>query len=209
MRVIAGRFRGRVLGAPPGLRTRPITDRAKESLFNILGHRFGSPGLLPDIAVLDLFAGSGALGIESLSRGAQSCLFVERDRHALRALRANLEKLRLSAVAHVATENAWTMRIPPAGTDAYGLIFVDPAYQDVADPLPVLALLERLAHRLSAQGVLVFRHPVSIELPMDTLPSLVCVDARRFGKMGVLLLQRADAAGRSHERERGAVPEEA
>jgi len=192
MRVIAGRFRGAVLKAPPGAYTRPITARVKESLFNILGHRFGSPGLLPDIAVLDLFAGSGALGIESLSRGARSCLFVERDRRTLRVLRANVEKLRLSDVARVAGENAWTVRIPPAEPAGYGLIFVDPPYRDVADPFNAIALLERVAPHLSKDGLVVFRHTTSVEFSANELRSLRCVDERTFGKMRLLLLQRLD-----------------
>jgi 16S rRNA (guanine966-N2)-methyltransferase len=193
MRIIAGRFRGAVLKAPPGTNTRPITDRVKESLFNILGHRFGSPGFLPDIAVLDLFAGTGALGIESLSRGARWCVFVERDRRTLRVLRANLEKLRLSSVARVAVDNAWTMRIPPAAPAGYGLIFVDPPYRDVAGPFDVTALLERLAPRLSPEGLVVFRHAVSTPFSVDRLRGLRCVDRRTIGKMCILLLERSDA----------------
>ncbi len=194
MRVIAGKLRGSVLVAPPGRQTRPITDRVKESLFNIVGHRFGAPGLLPDIAVLDLFAGSGALGIECLSRGARSCLFVEQNRSALRALRANLEKLRLSDVAHIAADNAWTMRIPLAASEGYGLIFVDPPYRDVADTHRMVDLLERTAPRLSAEGLVVFRHASSIKFSLESLRSLEFVDERTFGTMRVLLLQKSDDA---------------
>lgn len=190
MRVIAGKFRGALLRAPPGAHTRPITDRVKESLFGILGHRLGAGGLLPDIDVLDMFAGSGALGIESLSRGARSCLFVERDRPALRVLRANLDKLRLADVARVVSQNAWTMRIPPAGQGGYGLIFVDPPYRDVADPLAVLALLERLAPRLSSEGFVVFRHATVTGFSTEPLQGLTPTDERTFGRMRLLLLQR-------------------
>ena len=73
MRVVAGQFRGRSLDAPEGLTTRPMTDRAKETLFNILGSRCAMPGELPDFDVLDLFAGTGGLGFVALSRGARSC----------------------------------------------------------------------------------------------------------------------------------------
>lgn len=189
MRVVAGRLRGAVLEAPPGTRTRPITDRVKESLFSILGHRFGTPGRLPDIAVLDLFAGSGALGIESLSRGARSCVFVERDRRAVRVLRGNLRKLRLLDVATVAAENAWTMRIPPGLPEGYGLVFVDPPYSDAADPLRVAMLLERVAPRLTPEGLVVFRCPAALKLSTDTLDSLTYVDERVYGRMCLLLLR--------------------
>ena len=90
MRVIAGTWRGRPLVAPKGDVTRPTADRTREALFSMLAARLGD---FEGLAVGDFFAGSGALGIEALSRGADSCLFVEQDRHALDALRANLEKL--------------------------------------------------------------------------------------------------------------------
>ena len=90
MRVIAGTWRGRPLVAPKGDATRPTADRTREALFSMLAARLGD---FEGLAVGDFFAGSGALGIEALSRGAGSCLFVEQDRNALDALRANLEKL--------------------------------------------------------------------------------------------------------------------
>src|SRR5204862_5590685 len=90
MRVIAGTWRGRPLVAPKGDVTRPTADRTREALFSMLAARLGD---FEGLAVGDFFAGSGALGIEALSRGAGSCLFVEQDRNALDALRAHLEKL--------------------------------------------------------------------------------------------------------------------
>ena len=90
MRIIAGQWRGRPLVAPKGDATRPTADRTREALFSMLASRVGS---FEDLAVADLFAGSGALGLEALSRGAASCLFVEHDRAALDALRANADKL--------------------------------------------------------------------------------------------------------------------
>jgi len=90
MRIIAGQWRGRVLAAPKGDATRPTADRTREALFSMLTSRVGD---FEGLAVADLFAGSGALGFEALSRGAASCLFVEQDRAALDALRANAEKL--------------------------------------------------------------------------------------------------------------------
>lgn len=90
MRIIAGTFRGRPLVAPKGDATRPTADRTREALFSMLTSRVGS---FEGLAVADLFAGSGALGLEALSRGAASCLFVEQDRAALDALRTNADKL--------------------------------------------------------------------------------------------------------------------
>jgi 16S rRNA (guanine966-N2)-methyltransferase len=194
MRVIAGKFRGANLAAPPGFDTRPITDRAKETLFNVLGHKFGLAGVLPDIAVLDLFAGSGSLGIEALSRGARSCLFVERGRQALRVIQANLQKLRLEDATATSSENAWTMRVPPADPDGYGVIFVDPPYRDVADTHRMIDLLERLAPRLAADGILVFRHEDKTGFPAADLHMLECVDDRSVGAMRIRFFKRATVA---------------
>ena len=90
MRIIAGRWRGRPLVAPPGQETRPTADRVRETLFSMLTSRLGS---FDGLAVADLFAGSGALGLEALSRGAASCLFVEQDRAAIDAIRSNVARL--------------------------------------------------------------------------------------------------------------------
>ncbi len=193
MRVVAGTFRGRALVVPPGRTTRPLTDRVKETLFNILGHRFASPGRLPGVAVLDVFCGSGSLGIEALSRGAACCTFVERHRPALRCLRQNLQQLDLTDVATILTDNAWTVRPPRAGAGC-GLIFVDPPYREAEDPLRVADLLERLAPSLAADGVLVFRHERQSSPPRaDELRSLRYVDERVIGRMRLLFLARREA----------------
>jgi len=189
MRVIAGTFRGRRLEPPEGQTTRPITDRVKETLFNILGHRFGTPGELPAIDVLDVFAGTGSLGIEAVSRGARRCVFVERDRRALRGLRENLRHLDLLATCPVRTDNAWTMR-PPEVAAGFDLVFVDPPYRDVAQTVRVLDLLDRLGPRLSETGVIVFRCESRYEVPMERLHGLRCVDSRVYGRMRLDLIAR-------------------
>lgn len=188
MRVIAGRFRGRKLASPEGDQTRPITDRVKESLFSVLGHRFGTLAELPAFEVLDLFAGSGALGIESLSRGARGCTFVERDKRALVALRANVAPLLRDAAARVVVANAWTLRFAADEGPACGLIFVDPPYRDGAHPLRIADLLDRVAARLAPDGLIVYRHSTKTELPRTELRRLEVVDERRFGTMGVVIL---------------------
>ncbi|MGE0480959.1 MAG: 16S rRNA (guanine(966)-N(2))-methyltransferase RsmD [Phycisphaerae bacterium] len=192
MRVIAGRFRGRRLAAPAGDQTRPITDRVKESLFSVLGHRFGTLAELPAFEVLDLFAGSGALGIESLSRGAAGCTFVERDKRSLVALRANVALLR-DAAARIVVANAWTLRFVEDAGPACGLIFADPPYRDGADPLRIADLLDSVATRLAADGLLVYRHSTRYEPPRNELRRLEVVDERRFGTMGVVILGKRDA----------------
>ena len=120
MRIIAGRWRGRALVAPPGSATRPTSDRTREALFSMLASRLGD---LEGLAVADLFAGTGALGLEALSRGARSCTFVERDPRALAALRANVAALGAQG-ADIRATSALGFRGGP-----FDLVFLDPPYR--------------------------------------------------------------------------------
>jgi len=120
MRIIAGQWRGRPIIAPKGEATRPTADRMREALFSMLASRLGS---FEELAVADLFAGSGALGLEALSRGAASCVFVEQDRAAVDALKANIAKL--GAKADVRAQSV--LALPPAAKP-YDLILMDPPY---------------------------------------------------------------------------------
>jgi 16S rRNA (guanine966-N2)-methyltransferase len=128
MRVIAGSLGGRTIAAPPGRATRPTGDRVREALFSTLGPLHGE-------RVLDLFAGSGALGIEALSRGAEHAVFVERDSRALAALRANLDTLGLrGAQAEVRPGDArGALKNAHVRSETYDLIFVDPPYRHAAE----------------------------------------------------------------------------
>ena len=121
MRVISGEFGGRKLVAPDGLATRPTTDKVRQAVFNSLG----SMGVLEGATVADLYAGSGALGIEALSRGAESCVFVERDRAALVALRANLKSLGLESRTQVVGSDV--LAFAP-GISSVDIALVDPPY---------------------------------------------------------------------------------
>lgn len=122
MRVIAGEWRGRRLVAPPGTTTRPTSDRVREATFNVLT----SMEAIDEAEVLDGFAGSGALGIEALSRGAAHCTFVERDRAALQALRTNLETLKLGPDR--ATVVPGDVTVVGAATTSFDLALLDPPY---------------------------------------------------------------------------------
>ena len=121
MRVISGELGGRKLVTPDGLATRPTTDKVRQAVFNSLG----SMGVLEGATVADLYAGCGALGIEALSRGAESCVFVERDRSALTALKANLKALDLEARSHVAATDVITYA---PGMTPVDIAFADPPY---------------------------------------------------------------------------------
>jgi 16S rRNA (guanine(966)-N(2))-methyltransferase RsmD len=167
-RVIAGEFGGRRLQAPPGDATRPTSDRVREALFSILG------GTVEGARVLDLFAGSGALGIEALSRGAAEATFVEADVKAQRALRANLTALGIRA--HVRRGDALAfLRAASAGAPQYDLVLLDPPYRlaprlgpELSEALPPLLAPGALVVSESAR-----RSPLALDLPLD--------DERRYG----------------------------
>jgi 16S rRNA (guanine966-N2)-methyltransferase len=128
MRVVGGIFKGRALTAPAGRATRPTTDRAREALFNILEHAPWAPGV-SGARVLDLFAGSGALGIEALSRGAAFCLFVETDPGARGAIRDNIEAVGAFGATRIHRRDAADLGQRPAALDApFNLVFLDPPY---------------------------------------------------------------------------------
>jgi 16S rRNA (guanine966-N2)-methyltransferase len=126
MRVIAGAWRGRRLVAPPGETTRPTSDRARQTVFDVLWHRrWAGRGVIEGARVLDAFAGSGAMGIEALSRGAAEATFLETDPAALAAIRANLRACRAEGRARVLRADATA---PPRAPAPCGLAFLDPPY---------------------------------------------------------------------------------
>lgn len=126
MRIIAGQWRGRPIVAPKGTETRPTADRTREALFSMLVSRLGS---FEGLRVLDLFAGSGALGLEALSRGAAHCTFVEQDGAALEALRGNVAKLGAGPQSDVRAQSVTALGPAPA---PYDLILLDPPYRSGA-----------------------------------------------------------------------------
>ncbi|HEV2724129.1 MAG TPA: 16S rRNA (guanine(966)-N(2))-methyltransferase RsmD [Thermoleophilaceae bacterium] len=159
MRVVAGRLGGRRLSAPPGRTTRPTADRVREALFSILGDITG-------LRVLDLFAGSGALGIEALSRGASEAVFVDSSHRAVATVRANLRDLALEAAVHQRDALAFLRR--PGEGPRFHLVFLDPPYDwagRLADPLA-----ERLPAILTDDARIVTesdkRRPLLIPFPL-------------------------------------------
>lgn len=135
MRIIAGDWRGRKLTAPKGDITRPTADRTRETLFNMLTSRLGT---FEGLRVADLFAGSGALGLEALSRGAAQCLFVEQDKPALDAIRSNIKSL--DARARCDVQAASVMTLAPAA-QPYDLLLLDPPYETGAGAVALDRLL--------------------------------------------------------------------
>ena len=162
MRIVAGQFRGRKLKSPPSLQTRPTSDRLRETLFNILAPR------IEGVRFLDLCAGSGAVGIEALSRGAASATFVDSDAAALRAVRSNLERLGIGGARVVRSDALAFLRGAAGRAERWDLVLCDPPYRlapRLSEPLGSL-LVRVLA---TGAGVVVessSRHPLELELPL-------------------------------------------
>ncbi|QSB43711.1 16S rRNA (guanine(966)-N(2))-methyltransferase RsmD [Tsuneonella flava] len=180
MRIVAGEWRGRKLIAPKGEATRPTADRTRETLFNMLSSRVGD---FEGLAVADLFAGSGALGLEALSRGAASCLFVEQDDAALKAIRANVASLDARARSEIRAGSV--MALGPA-KKPYDLILLDPPYETSAGAVA----LDRL-HRLGWIGEATW---VALETGAKEDPavkSLALNTTRKVGRAALHLLHGA------------------
>jgi 16S rRNA (guanine966-N2)-methyltransferase len=178
MRVIAGSARGVPLTAPRDRATRPITDRVKETLFGILGDR------VPGAIVADLYAGSGAIGIEALSRGAVHADFVEHGRPALVALRANLERTGLVAAAAVhATRVERFLDGAPAPAGRWTIAVLDPPYET----RDIVAPLRALAPRLAPGATVVVKAFWRTEVPAPE--GLTVVRERRFGETMLTFLE--------------------
>ena len=177
MRIVAGSRRGHRIAAPKGVVTRPTSDRVREAVFSLVGPVDGA-------AALDLFAGTGAMGLEALSRGAASCVFVEHDREAARVIQANVEKLRLSGAVVVNRDFAAALRDERARRRRFDLVLVDPPYGEWEGHETRLA--ELLADVLADDALVVVETADRVEpvLPLDL------VTTRRYGSARVTVFSR-------------------
>jgi 16S rRNA (guanine966-N2)-methyltransferase len=139
MRIVGGEFKGRTLVAPDGLVTRPTSDRAREAVFNILNHAPWCPNL-SGMQVMDVFAGSGALGLEALSHGAAHCYFVDNSHAAQKAISENIKKLSLGARATLFARDATAFGPRPVPMAKCDLIFMDPPYHKGLDVQALMCL---------------------------------------------------------------------
>lgn len=189
MRIIAGKFRGRVIKAPKGQATRPTTDRVRESIMNMVASaRNGFEGAV----VLDAFAGSGALGFEALSRGAQSVVFYECGKEALHILHENIKTLGIgSSAAYICHANIFEkLRIP--ASLPFDLIFLDPPY--LYKPSEVLNLITYMHRRgeITDNALIAYEHHVaSVSLVDETVQmcGMVCLRRKKYGDTTVDILR--------------------
>jgi 16S rRNA (guanine966-N2)-methyltransferase len=178
MRIIAGEWRGRAIEAPPGRGTRPTADRVRESLFSMLASRLGS---FEDLRVADLFAGSGALGLEALSRGAAAATFVEAERDAVAAIRRNADKLGASERVRIVIGSA--LALPRS--EPFELIFADPPYEAGSGTAVVRSIID--ADWLASGGWL----SVETERGQAVDPQDFVINAARdVGRARLTLLRR-------------------
>jgi 16S rRNA (guanine966-N2)-methyltransferase len=179
MRIIAGSRKGSRIFAPKGTETRPTGDRVREAAFNLLG-----PGAAEGAKVLDLFAGSGAMGLEALSRGAESVTFVESDRDACRTINRNLEKLELEGAKVLCQDGLTALRNDVRSGRRYDLVLVDPPYRRFSSLQN--ALIQYLPEVLEPGGLLIVETSAKDEpeLPLSRLKS------RRYGAARLTLFER-------------------
>jgi 16S rRNA (guanine966-N2)-methyltransferase len=185
MRIVGGTLRGRALKAPRHEGLRPTSDRVRESVFNILAHGVADFSL-DRTRVIDLFAGTGALGLEALSRGAAYCLFVEDDAAARALIRENVEALGLTGVTRIFRRDATDLG--PAGTMApFDLAFLDPPYGKGLATRALGALVEGGWLRPGAVVVIEEREGAALTLPM----TLAEIDRRSYGDTRIVIARHA------------------
>jgi 16S rRNA (guanine966-N2)-methyltransferase len=186
MRIVGGEHRGRVLTAPKGRNTRPTSDRAREAMFNQIGHAPWAPSL-DDARVIDLYAGSGALGLEAMSRGAAFCLFVENEPAARGAIRENIDMLSLFGHTRLHRRDATALgKLPPNVGGQFDIALLDPPYGK--------GLGERTLHQLLKGGWLSEDAIVMLEVGTEETPELPAweqLDEKVYGAARVLFLRVA------------------
>ncbi len=179
IRIISGKFGGRKLDAPDNTRTHPMSERVRNALFNSLGSQINNA------RVLDAFAGTGALGLEALSRGANTAIFIEKDRVAQKVLEKNIMFLDVKSTTHIvrATVGSWAETY---NGDRFDIIFADPPYHD-----PQFSTVSKLFDLLKPGGSMILSHPGRGEEP--TKNGVVVVDNRSYGNAFLTFYRREDA----------------
>ena len=170
--------------------SRPITDRVKESLFSVL-YKYGLP---EEARVADLFCGVGSLGLEALSRGAQSVTFVEKDLKVIAVLKQNIEKAHFVKESKVIKANAFISgAVVDSDMEKYGLVFVDPPYaasMNVQADSPLGSLLDLLGEQVTADGIVVIRTSLGVSL-LEQYGQFQIVERRQWGTMAVTILEKS------------------
>jgi 16S rRNA (guanine966-N2)-methyltransferase len=181
MRIIGGRLKGRVLQSPPDSEIRPTSDRLRETIFNILAHAYDDP--VSDAAVIDLFAGTGAMGLEALSRGARNVLFVEIAGKARALIRANVDALGLGGVAQIFRRDARKLGSAPHGK-SFSLAFLDAPYGQHLAEQALVALHD--GNWLAPQALLIVEEAAEAELALPE--GYETIETRLYGDTQIAIL---------------------
>jgi 16S rRNA (guanine966-N2)-methyltransferase len=183
LRIIAGRWKGKPLLSLKGITTRPTSDRVKESVFNII------QSYVPDSMVLDLFAGTGSLGLEALSRGCKRVIFVERDPRAMEILNKNRTSLEYCGKSEVIRRDVLSAIKGFSGSKKFDIIFADPPY-DIGLAIPVLEAIST-EDVLNEKGVIVLEHHAG-EIQPEQIGSLKKIQARKYGNTCISFYKRSE-----------------
>lgn len=178
VRIISGKFGGRIIDGSDTDKTHPMSERVRNALFNMIGEE------IKDATILDAFAGSGALGLEALSRGAKHVTFIERDRIAQKIISKNIETLDVKN--HTKLINASVSQYFSTTSDKYDIIFADPPYHDMQ-----LSTVTKLFGLLKPNALMVLSYPDGSEVPTET--TVVVVDNRSYGNAALAFYRRKDA----------------
>ena len=182
MRIIAGEFRGRKLLPPDTDATRPITDRVKQSLFDII-----APSI-PGAVIYDCFSGTGSMGLECLSRGAKQSVFFELDKNALKRLRENIQTLKVENHSTIISTDIFKYFNTQISIPKADFIFLDPPYRFLREKSADMQLLAKnMAAQLTDDGVVIFRHDATDNLPLEALKE---IDRREYGSMTIVFLKK-------------------
>lgn len=181
LRIIAGRFGSRLINADVGRATHPMGDRVRSALFaRLLSHRS-----IDGAKVLDAFAGTGALGLEALSRGAGSVTFVERDKVALRVLRGNIKLLGVSEQVTVVSTSVKTWLDTKDQSDSYDIVLADPPYN-----YPQPETVSRLVETLQPGGLMILSYPGRLRVPYQPIGVVVVDDFRSYGEATLAVFRK-------------------
>lgn len=179
MRIVGGRFRGRVIGAPSDDSIRPTSDRLRETIFNILTHAYDD--VVADAAVIDLFAGTGAMGLEALSRGARKALFVEDAAKARALIRANVDALGVGGETRIFRRDACKLGDAPPG-EKFNLAFLDPPYGRHLAEEALIAL--RVGYWLTPAALVVVEESLDTDVELPTGYKLL--ETRGYGATKII-----------------------
>lgn len=174
MRIIGGQASGQLLKFPKNKKTRPVTDRVREAVFSIINDR------IKNSYVLDLYAGSGSLGIEALSRGAEKAVFVDENKICFQIIKQNIEKIGFLSQAKIKKEKS--EKFLKENKDKFDLIFIDPPWQKINSE--VLGLLYKF---LKTKGIIIFSHPKKFDA--FDIKNLIVFDQRQYGDAGITFLK--------------------